>query len=54
MIFYCCKSLNKPCIVKAKDIDILILMIYGYAVQQPEHYWYMQADRDTFLNVVKI
>ena len=26
-IVYCCSSFNKPCIVKAKDTDTLILMI---------------------------
>ena len=50
-IVYYSSNLNKPCIVKAKDIDILILMIYAYAVQQPEHDWYMQTDKDTFVSI---
>ena len=34
--FLCsCSSFNKPCKMKAQDTDILILMIYAYAVQQP-------------------
>ena len=36
--------------MKAKGIDILILMIYAYAAQQPEHDWYMQTDKDTFVS----
>ena len=40
--------------MKAKGIDILILMIYAYAVQQPEHDWYMQTDKDTFVSIRKI
>ena len=40
--------------MKAKGIDILILMIYAYAVQQPKHDWYMQTDKDTFLSIRKI
>ena len=53
-IVYCRSSFNKPCIVKAKDIDILILMIYTYAVQQPEQDWYMQTDKDSFISIRKI
>ena len=48
-IVYCCSSFNKQCIVKAKDTNILILMIYAYAVQQPEHDWYMQKDNDSLI-----
>ena len=40
--------------MKAKGIDILILMIYAYAVQQPEHDWYMQTDKDTFVSIRNI
>ena len=29
-------------------------MIYAYAVQQPEHDWYMQTDKDTFVSIRKI
>ena len=39
--------------MKAKGIDILILMIYAYAVQQPKHDWYMQTDKDTFLSSIR-
>ena len=38
----------------AKGINILILIIYAYAVQQPEHDWYMQTDKDTFASIRKI
>ena len=40
--------------MKAKGIDILILMIYAYAVQHSEHDWYMQTDKDTFVSIRKI
>ena len=40
--------------MKAKGIDILILMTYTYAVQQPEHDWYMQTHKDTFVSITKI
>ena len=53
-IVYCCSSFNKSCIVKTKGIDILILMIYAYAVQQIEHDWYIQTDKDTFVGIRKI
>ena len=40
--------------MKAKGIDILLFMIYTYTVQQPDHDWYMQADKDTFVSIRKI
>lgn len=39
--------------VKAKDTDIMIL-IYSYAVYQPKRNWYMQTDKDSFVNIRKI
>ena len=41
-------------IVKAKDMDILILMIYAYALKKPEAIWCMQIDHNKFVNVGKI
>ena len=29
-------------------------MIYAYTVQQPKHDWYMQTDKDSLVNVIKI
>ena len=29
-------------------------MIYAYAVQQPDHDWYKQTDKDTFVSIRKI
>ncbi len=43
-----------PVIVKAKDTDILILMIYAYALKEPEATWCMQIDHNEFFNVGKI
>ena len=53
-IVYCCSRFNKPCIVKTKDINILILMIYSYVVQQPEHDWLMKTDKDSFISIRKL
>ena len=41
-------------IVKAKDMDILILVIYAYALKKPEAIWCMQIDHNKFVNVGKI
>ena len=53
-IVYCCSSFNKPSVVKAKDTDILILMIYTYVVHQPQQDWYKQIDKDSFVSIRKI
>ena len=51
----CCRSsFNIQCKVKAKDTNIFILMIYSYVVQQPEHDWLMEPDKDSFVNIRKI
>ena len=43
-----------PVIVKAKDTDILILMIYAYTLKKPEAIWCMQIDHNKYVNVGKI
>ena len=43
---YYCSSFKKTCTVKVKDNN-LILMIYVYAVQQPEYHCCMQTDNQT-------
>ena len=53
-IIYCCSSFNKPCVLKAKNTDILILVIYANAVQQPEQEWCMQTDKDFFVSIRNI
>ena len=40
--------------MKAKHNGVLILMIYTYAVQQPEQDWHMQTDKDSFISIRKI
>ena len=40
--------------IKAKDTDILILIIYAYADQQPEQDFFMQTDQDSFVSIRKI
>ena len=52
-IVYYCSNPDKPCILKAKDTEILILMFYDYPPQQPEHNWYVQADKDSFVTIGK-
>ena len=47
-------SSEGPVIVKAKDKDILILMIYAYALKKPEAIWCMQIDHNIFVNIGKI
>ncbi len=49
-------AFNSDCsvIVKAKDTDILILMIYAFALRKPEAIWCMQIDHNKFVNVGKI
>ena len=48
---YCSTSFNKPCIVKATGTDILILMVYAFVVQHPEHNWYMQTEKHSFVSI---
>ena len=43
-----------PVIVKAKDTNILTLMMYAYALKKPEAIWCMQIDHNKFVNVGKI
>eukprot|EP00794_Sanderia_malayensis_P014978 gene14978-16521_t len=43
-----------PVIIKAKDTDIFILMIYAFAVKQPQSEWCMQVDHDKFISIGKI
>jgi len=45
---------ESPVIVKAKDTNILILMIYAYALNKSEAIWWMQIDHNKFVNVGKI
>ena len=39
--------------METKDTDIFIWTIYSYVVQQPEHDWLMEADKDSFVNIWK-
>ena len=49
-----CSRFNIPCIVKAKDTNIIILMIYSFVVKQLKHDCLMQADKDSFVSIRKI
>ena len=36
-----CSESSKPVLVKAKDTDILILMVYAFALTSSPYYWYL-------------
>ena len=39
-----CSESSKPVFVKAKDTDILILMVHAFAITSPPYDWYIQID----------
>ena len=43
-----------PVVVKAKVTDVFILMVYAYALKQPDFDWCIQIDNDEFISVRKI
>ena len=45
---------SKPVLVKAKDIDILILMVYAFALTSPPYGWYLQIDNGKIVSVKKV
>ena len=53
MALYCSKS-SKPVLVKAKDTDILILMMYAFVLTSPPYDWYLQIDNGKIVSVKKI
>ena len=48
---YCSTSFNKSCIAKATGTDMLILMVYAFVVEHPEHGWYMQTEKHSFVSI---
>ena len=49
-----CSESSNPVLVKAKDTDILILMVYTFAVTSPPHDWYLQINNGKIVSVEKI
>ena len=45
---------SKPVLVKAKDTDISILMVYAFALTSPPYDWYLQIDNDMIASVKKV
>eukprot|EP00794_Sanderia_malayensis_P002215 gene2214-2520_t len=43
-----------PVVLKAKDTDILILIIYAFALKGQETMWCMQIDHNKYVNIGKI
>ena len=49
-----CSESSKPVLVKAKDTDILILMMYAFSVASPPYDWCLQTDNGKIVTVEKI
>ena len=49
-----CSESSKPVLVKAKDTDILVLMVYAFALTSPPYDWYLQIDNGKIVSVEKI
>ena len=43
-----------PVLVKAKDTDILILMVYAFALTSPPYDWYLQIDHGKIVSIKNI
>ena len=48
-----CSKSSKPVLVKAKDTDILFLMVYAFALTSP-YDWYLQIGSGKIVSVKKI
>ena len=49
-----CSESSKPVLVKAKDTDILVLMVYAFALTSPPYDWYLQIDNGKTVSTKKI
>ena len=49
-----CSESSQPVWVKVKDTDILILMVYDFALISPPYDWYLQIDNGKIVSVKKI
>ena len=48
-----CSESSKPVLVKAKDTDILILMVYAFALTSQSYDWYLQIDNRKIVSIKK-
>ena len=48
-----CSESSKPVLVKAKDTDILVLMVYAFALTSPPYDWYLQIDNGKIVSAKK-
>ena len=46
-----CSERSNPVLVKAKDIDILILMVYAFALTSPPYDCYLQIGNGKIVSV---
>ena len=49
-----CSESSKPVLVKAEDTDVLILMVYAFALTSPPYDRYLQTDNGKIVNVKNI
>ena len=49
-----CSESSKRVFVKAKDTDILIIMVYAFAITSPPYDWYLQIDKRKIVSIKKI
>ena len=53
-IMYHCTLEDKPTVVIASDTDILILMVHAFASRLPDHDYFLQTNKDKFVDISKI
>ena len=49
-----CSESSKIVLVKAKDTDVLILMVYAFALTSPPCDWYLQIENGMIISVKKM
>ena len=46
-----CSESSKPFLVKAKDTNIWIVMVYAFALTSPSYDWYLQIENGKIVSV---
>ena len=49
-----CQMEDAPVIVIAKDTDILVILVYSFALTIPNNNWFLQTDKDQYVNISAI
>ena len=49
-----CSESSKTVLVKAKDTDVLILLVYAFALTSPPYDWYLQIENGMIISVSKM